>query len=160
MTQASFRKHVVVGVLLLLSAGCDRINDTWNYYKHGYKVQMGKMSLFYKSPVTKDEVTSLGNYISKGTNNDSDSISVKVLKNDEIYEVYFVVKKGMEDDLSTRLMFQVLGDELSKDVFQYSKTDIHLTDETFKTLRVVPCRSCYTWVERRKRIKRDTSTRQ
>lgn len=158
MTLQYFRKYLMVGVVLLLSVGCDRINDMWTYYKHGYRVQIGKMSFFYKSPVTKDEVKSLGNYLNKEFNYESDSIAVKVLKNDEIYEVYVVVKKGIEDDLSTRLMFQVLGDELSRDVFRYSKTDIHLTDETFETLRVVPCLSCYTWVERRKRVKRDTST--
>ena len=158
MTLQYVRKYLMVGVVLLLSVGCDRINDTWNYYKHGYKVQMGKISFFYKSPVTVDEVKSLGNYLNKGTNNDSDSISVKVLKNDEIYEVYFVVKKGMENDPSTIQVLKELGDELSREVFQYSKTDIHLTDETFGTLRVVPCLSCYRWVERRKRVKRDTST--
>lgn len=120
---------------------------------------MGKMSLFYKAPVTKEEVTKLGNYINKQVfNYEADHIALKLLKSDEIYELYIITKKGVENDDANIQRLKLLGDELSRNVFQYSKTDIHITDDDFQTIRVVPCLSCYNWTERRKRIKQQRTT--
>lgn len=148
------RNYAIVGILTIQTVSCARVDALATYYKHGTRIQMGKMSLFYKAPVTKEEVTKLGNYLNKQVfNYEADYIALKLLKSDEIYELYIITKKGVENDDTNIQRLKLLGDELSRNVFQYSKTDIHMTDDDFQTVRVVPCLSCYNWIERRKRVK-------
>lgn len=158
MQPFAYKRLLLAGLFLLPLTACDRIDTMWDYYKHGDRIQMEKMTFFYKSPVTREEVTKLGNYLNKQMfDYESDSIAVKILKSDERYELYFITKKGVENDETNIRALELLGDELSRNIFQYSKTDIHMTDDNFETVRVVPCRSCYTWVDSRKRIKRENA---
>jgi hypothetical protein len=149
----SYKNLLLLGTLVLLVTGCEKAHDTWRYLQHGRKLQVREFAVFYKSPVTTEEMTKLGQYFIRQTEEDEDSITWKVQKTGATYEVYIPVKAGLELSRQDLLNIRILGDELSRNVFRYSKTDIHLSDDEFKTTKVLNCLQCYDWIRQRQREK-------
>lgn len=54
------------------------------------------------------------------------------------YRVYFPVKQGIENDFLMMLQMKALVNEISTQVFDGGRVDLHLCDTDFKTVRVVP----------------------
>jgi hypothetical protein len=94
--------------------------------------------VYYKSPITKDVVNKLGEYLIDSEFADGDEKTVQLLKTGNTYEFRMVVKKGIEQDQEYKNIFRFFAAELSEDVFSGAKVDIHLCDEHLKTLVVVP----------------------
>lgn len=99
----------------------------------------GNNELYYTDNVTLDEAQSLGDYLVEADffADDSNSRSVQLNKSGSTYEFRMVVKEGLEKDQDTIDLMKEFAVEVSNNVFDGETTDIHICDDTFKTLRVV-----------------------
>ncbi len=55
-----------------------------------------------------------------------------------VYQIYIPVKKGAENDPGEVGKFQDLANTLSDTVFEFQPVEIHMSDDFFNTLKVVP----------------------
>ncbi|MBP1924788.1 hypothetical protein J2Z76_000641 [Sedimentibacter acidaminivorans] len=95
--------------------------------------------LYYTENVTVDEAQALGDYLVKEEffTNDGNGISIQLNKTADIYEFRMVINEGAEKDPDTIDSMKIFAYELSQDVFNGESLNIHLCDDTLKTLKVV-----------------------
>lgn len=55
-----------------------------------------------------------------------------------VYQIYMPVKKGSENNPEEVKKFQDLANTLSDTVFEFQPVEIHMSDDFFNTLKVVP----------------------
>ena len=127
MKRNIFRFFTVLIILPII--GCS------NY---GKEKTFNGTQLFYTSSVTENEVNRLGQYLIDEGFADGDYKSVQLNKTGNTYEFRMVVKKGLENDQQYREIFRYFTAELSEYVFNGANVDIHLCDDSLKTLTVVP----------------------
>ena len=106
-------------------------------------INLGKLvfdgtEIYYTTSVTKAEANKLGNYLVDTGAIDGQEISIQLNKRGKTYEFRAVVQKGVEQDTEYIDIFKNFTIELSQNVFDGANVDIHLCDEYFKTIRVVP----------------------
>ncbi len=116
--------------LLALSAGCAA-----NY---GKKLEQNGCEVFYKKPVEKKTAKKLLDFLDgKGGFCDGNRKSVQLAKKGETFQFRMVIKAGKDKDESFVNGTAIVAAKLSVDVFDGVETEVHLCDNTFKTLRVV-----------------------
>ncbi len=106
----------------------------------GTKINFGENNeLYYTENVTKEQAQALGDYLVKGEffANDGNERTVQLNKSGSTYEFRMVVKTGLEQDQATVDLMKDVAIELSANVFNGETVDVHLCDDTLKTLRVV-----------------------
>lgn len=106
----------------------------------GAKLNFGDNNeLYYTDIVKVSKAQALGDYlINEGFfKEDDNERSVQLDKTGTTYEFRIVIKKGLEQDDDTIDILKIFTTELSDNVFDGASVDIHLCDDTFKTLRVV-----------------------
>ena len=64
--------------------------------------------------------------------------ALEVDKQGNTYRVFFPVKHGIENDFVMMLHMRALVNDISSKVFDGGRVDLHLCDESFNTIRVVP----------------------
>lgn len=107
---------------------------------YGTKINFGENNeLYYTESVTSEQAQALGDYLVKGEffANDGNDRTVQLNKTGSTYEFRMVVKKGLDQDQGTIDLMKTVAAELSENVFKGENVDIHLCDDTLKTLRVV-----------------------
>jgi hypothetical protein len=115
-------------LLLGLLAACN------NY---GTKLTYKKGELYYTSSVNESDAKKLGDFLDKNYFTDDKEATVQLNKEGDTYQVKFVVKDGAEKDQTIVDNFHQFGAQISKEVFKDQKVEIHLTDNTLKTVKVV-----------------------
>ena len=106
----------------------------------GTKLNFGENNeLYYTENVTSEQAKALGDYLVKGEffANDSNERTVQLNKSGSTYEFRMVVKTGLDQDQATIDLMKSVAAELSANVFNGETVDVHLCDDTLKTLRVV-----------------------
>lgn len=107
---------------------------------YGTKINFGQNNeLYYTESVTAEQAQVLGDYLVKEEffANDGNNRTVQLNKTGSTYEFRMVVKTGLDKDQDTIDLMKAVAAELSENVFKGENVDVHLCDETLKTLRVV-----------------------
>ena len=104
---------------------------------YGKRLEFNKDEVYYTSAVTEDEAKNLGNYLVKIEYFTGQKYTVQLDKSDDTYQARFVVQPGIENNEEALPAFKRLVNQLSKDVFNGAKVEIHLCDSKLKTLKVV-----------------------
>lgn len=106
---------------------------------YGTKLEFNGSQVFYTKNVTEAEAKKLGDYLVKGEFfSDQNKGTVQLDKSGDTYQFRMVVKEGVAIDDKLVALFKTVATELSKNVFNGAKVEIHLCDSNLKTLKVVP----------------------
>ena len=136
---AKKRKYTTIS-LLILTMLFSLILSACGGADYGTKLNFGeKNELYYTENVKVEEAQALGNYLVKQEffANDDNARTVQLNKTGSTYEFRMVIKEGLEKDQSTIDAMKIFAADLSKSVFKDATVDMHLCDDTLKTLRVV-----------------------
>ena len=95
--------------------------------------------LFYTENVAVEDAQALGDYLVTEAfiTNDGNGISIQLDKAEGIYEFHMIVNEGVEMEAETIDSSKIFAYELSQNVFNGEKLNIHLCDDTFNTLKIV-----------------------
>lgn len=155
--EADYRKHIdsgggkastgpavgvglacLVGILLaifgivLVSSGGSIFAD------YGERLEFNGGKLYYKSDVTEEQATSLGNYLVEGGFFDNTEKSVQVTRSGDVYEFRIIVAKESDRNLGLHIAAAQLASELSAGVFNNAPVEVHICDEFFETIKKIP----------------------
>lgn len=110
-------------------------------YSTNIPEQMKKVNndeLYYTKNISMQELDKLEDYLSHEVlANDNFRISAKIDKQSNFYILSFVYDQQMLNDPEIISYFKLLGENLSKDVFDNNLVEIHLCDDVFNTLKVI-----------------------
>jgi hypothetical protein len=104
---------------------------------YGTRLEFKGGELYYTSTVDSKEANRLGNYLIKAEYFDGVPKTVQLNKVDRTYQVRCVVKKGIDTDPKFVEGFRQMGAEISREVFDGARVEVHMCDEYLKTLRVL-----------------------
>ncbi len=104
---------------------------------YGRKYEVNQGEVFYKSPVTKAQAKSLGDYFVAEGYFDGTPSSVQLLKRGDGYRLRFVVQEGVEENLDYLYLFRHLAGLVSSNVLNAARVDVDLCDRTFKTVHEI-----------------------
>lgn len=117
-------------LLAALMFGCNSL---------GTKLEYNGSQLYYTKSVTEAEATKLGDYLSKnGFFTTEHKGSVQLDKSGDTYQFRMVVQEGKDKDEKYVAIIPQVANEISKNVFNGAKVEVHLCDQNFNTLKVVP----------------------
>jgi hypothetical protein len=120
---------IIISFLLLCAMlGCK---------SYGKRLEFNKDEVYYTPAVTEDEAKNLGNYLQKIGYFSGQGYTVQLDKSNDTYQARFVVQKGIENNDAALNAFKGLVNQLSKDVFNGGKVEVHICDDKLKTLKVV-----------------------
>jgi ribosomal protein S16 len=102
----------------------------------GRELSFGKAKLFFKLPVTESEARRLGEYLVAQEVLKPDS-RCQIAKQEGVYQFRFLAKEGIGLDQQFVTLLKVFASQLSQNVFEGAKVEIHLCDERLKTVQVV-----------------------
>ena len=120
---------VVSCLLMTILVGCN------NY---GTKLKYKKGELYYTKAVNEAEAKKAGEYLQNiGYFNDDKETSVQVDKSGDVYAVRFVVVEGADKNEEYAKKFQAVAREMSQNVFDGKKAEVHMCDDHLKTLKVI-----------------------
>lgn len=103
----------------------------------GTKLEFNGGDLFYTERSTPEQATKLGNYLVKENFYDGRRKTVQLNKSGTTYEFRMVVQKGMDENEDFIKTMKSVAKELSENVFNGDKVEVHLCDDQLETLRVV-----------------------
>lgn len=103
----------------------------------GTKLEYNGSELYYTKNVTEAEAKKLGDFLVKGEFFGDNKGTVQLDKSGETYQFRIVVREGLDKDEKYLAVVPSFANELSKNVFNGSKVEIHLCDSQLTTLRVV-----------------------
>ncbi|OFX72593.1 MAG: hypothetical protein A2X12_11855 [Bacteroidetes bacterium GWE2_29_8] len=125
-------------IIVLNIIGCSFFNDE-KYVEKSF----GDGKVFYKENISGKEADKLGNYfLSEGIFKRNDTLnngSTKVYlnKDSNTYQIKFIIKEGIEKDKIYTDIIRIFAVELSDNVFDNNKVEIHLCDENLRILKVL-----------------------
>lgn len=105
---------------------------------YGTKLVFNGSDLFYTKNVTEAEAKKLGDYLVKSEFFGANKGTVQLDKSGDTYQFRMVVKEGVVIDELPVPLFKTIATELSKNVFNGAKVEVHLCDANLKTIKVVP----------------------
>lgn len=116
-----------------------RAESTTSDAKLGTLMTFNRGQLFYKPPVTQDEANRLGNYLVEANFFDGNPKSVQITKEENKYIYRMVLKQGLDESSSFLEDIQrAFSNQISQIVFSGTPVEIHLCDNTFNTIKVLP----------------------
>ena len=122
----------VVAIVAIIAVSKMIGNDYGNEIKFSNGGQ-----LFYKNSVEKADAERLAEYLKKSGWDTGNAKTVQLNKNGDTFEFRMVIKKGIDHDEQYLANAKVMAIELSQNVFNGSKAEIHMCDEKLETIRVV-----------------------
>jgi hypothetical protein len=105
--------------------------------RHGKKVELDHVDLYYTSAISVAEAWKLGDYLDRKYKDLDRRISVQITKEGKTYQYRMVVKKGIDRDEEHIPGFKAEALLLSLLVFKGADVEVHLCDDQLNTLRVV-----------------------
>ncbi len=104
----------------------------------GEEKDFNGVQLYYTPEITSSQVDKLGAFLIEGEFADGEEKTVQITKKDSIYEFRMVIKEDFVIDSAMENIFRLFGQELSENVFNYSKVDLHACDAFLNTTKVFP----------------------
>jgi hypothetical protein len=104
---------------------------------HGTRIALGAHEVFFTTGVEAEEARKAGEVLAREKYLADRPASVQLRYAERRYELRLVVRAGAEAEVPTR-RWRVLGEAVARECFRGSPVDVHLCDEQFKTLKVVP----------------------
>ncbi len=95
--------------------------------------QLDKGELYYSKDIPGDKVESLAKYINQCAIFNDEVHKARVTKTDSTYEISLSVPAEMINSDQYQSYAEILAMQLSDDVFDHSKVQIHLADSSFNT---------------------------
>jgi hypothetical protein len=108
------------------------------YQSLGKRIECNGGELYYTSRVTQAEAHRLADYLIRTGFYNGEFKSAQLTCEGARFQFRMVVKKGIDTDWQYINLLKAFAAELVQNVFAGGLLDIHLCDEYFKTLRVVP----------------------
>lgn len=118
----------VVSIASIASRGCN---------PYGTKLEFNGGELYYTKNITETEAKKFGEYLVKEEFFDGQEISVQLDKSGSTYQFRMVVKPELQNDESSAEQVKLFGSQMSADFFKGAPLEVHLCDDTLKTVRVV-----------------------
>jgi hypothetical protein len=101
-------------------------------------LKVNQADLYYTAAVSKEDAARLQNFLIHSKLCGDNQISIQLTKSGSMRQFRMVVKPGFEKDESYYATVRALGATLSAKVFGGAPLEVHLCDDHFRTLRVVP----------------------
>jgi hypothetical protein len=120
----------MLAVAMLLFAGLACSN-------YGTKLDFNGGEVYYTDKVTEAEAKKLGEYLVKEEFFDGKPKTVQLDKAGSTYQFRMVVQKEKQNDEGTIELMKTFAGQISADVFNDAPTELHICDESLKTVRVV-----------------------
>ena len=124
-----FTFFVAIVIVSVILSSCTNYGEEKNF---------NGVQLFYTSTITDTEANLLGNYLVESEFADGEPKTVQLNKSGNTYEFRMVVKKGIEQDQEYTEIGKLMAAEISSEVFNGKRVDVHFCDENLRTLRVMP----------------------
>jgi hypothetical protein len=98
-------------------------------------IMFGKSELYYSEPVTDTEANSVGNQLVKaGYFNDSQAAAVHIARENDAFQLKFVINPAYKDDPGIKAAFIELSRGIASDALKGHPVVLHLCDGSFHTL--------------------------
>lgn len=117
-----------VAILLLVGLGCNQ---------YGTKMEFNGGELYHTNNVNEAEAKKLGEFLVKEGFFDGNRKTVQLDKSGSTYQFRMVVQKEKQNDPATLEIMKTFAQEISSGVFNNAPTELHVCDDTLKTLHVV-----------------------
>lgn len=118
----------VVAMLLFVGLACNQ---------HGTMLEFNGGELYYTKNVNEAETKKLGEYLVKEGFFDGVRKTVQLDKSGSTYQFRMVVQKEKQNDDATAEVMKTFAKEVSSAVFSNAPVEMHICDESLKTLKVV-----------------------
>lgn len=104
---------------------------------YGTKIEYKASELYYTDAVTEAEARKVGDALQEYEYFGDNAVSVQLHKVDGTYQVRFVVQPDKVNDEAVITGFTVMGTVLKSQALGDAPTEVHLADDSFKTVRVL-----------------------
>lgn len=125
------RLRVAIVMMLLLVGGLAGCAD------YGTKLDFKDTEVYYTKNVTEAEAKKFGEYLIKEDMASGKKSSIQLDKSGSNYQVRMVIDPAKVNDPDTQAAFKSLAGQFSDEVFNKAATEVHLCDDSFKTVKVV-----------------------
>ena len=126
-------KSVINGIFAIAILMCVGLACS-NY---GTKLDFNGGEVYYTNNVTETEARKLGDYLVKEEFFDGKPKTVQLDKSGSTYQFRMVVQKEKQNDPNTVELMKAFAGQISSDVFGNAPTELHICDESLKTVSVV-----------------------
>lgn len=129
-----FRTIILPAMLLLTLVSCTNYGD---------KVKEDNIEVYYKGDISKDlaqKTARIINWIDENSPNPTAQKSFQLLKGDGKFTCKMVVANAKKEEVDKMppTSFQAIANILCDSVFAGTPVDLDLTDNKFKTIRLIP----------------------
>lgn len=119
---------IAIAILLVVGLACSQ---------YGEKLEYNGGEVYYTENVTKQEAQKLGEYLVAQKFFDGNPKTVQLDKSGSTYQFRMVVQKEKQNDEATAVIMKVFAQQISSDVFNDAPVELHICDESLKTLKVI-----------------------
>ncbi len=116
--------------MLAIGLACSNANGT--------KLDFNGGELFYTSNVTEGDAKKLGDFLVKQKVFGGNRATVQLDKSGSTFQVRMVITREKQNDAEYEGLLKAFAGQISSEVFNNASTEIHICDDTLKTLKVVP----------------------
>jgi len=102
------------------------------------KEKFGDGLIYYKAPVTKEEVRKLGEFLMAERIIKEDIIVFQLLKDEDVYYFRPMVEKNVEKDPKNIEVFKQLAGDISQKILGNKEVIVQLCNSKFKTVFQIP----------------------
>lgn len=104
----------------------------------GKRLLFGKDQLFYTESIEKDIAEKLGNFLVENGFFKGEGLQAQITQKGETYQFKYVIMQGYEKDNEYHNTVAVFAELISGLVLSGQKVEIHLCNDFFETLKVIP----------------------
>jgi hypothetical protein len=105
---------------------------------YGTKLDFNGDELYYTKNVNEAEAKKLGDYLVKEQFFTGKKVTAQLDKAGGTYQVRLVILPEKQNDAQTLALLKTFAGEISANVFNNAATEIHVCDNSLKTLKVIP----------------------
>ena len=117
-----------IAAVLMIGLACNQ---------YGTKLEYNGGEVYYTDNVTEADAKKLGEFLVKEGFFDGKPKTVQLEKAGSTYQFRMVVQPEKQNDEATAELMKTFASELSENVFNKAPVEMHICDETLKTVKVV-----------------------
>ena len=104
---------------------------------YGTKLEYNGGELYYTDNVSETDAKKLGDYLVKSGFFSGKKLTVQLDKSGATYQFRMVVMPEKQNDETTAAMLKVFAGEISEEVFGGAPVELHICDDSLKTIRIL-----------------------
>ena len=134
------------GLVLVILIGLTVASVLWSSdmsAPYAKVLEFNGTQLFYTPSVTEHEAKGLGKYLVDSGFADGNPKTVHLSKSEETYYCRMVAKEKATQHLAFLALSQRMAIEMSRDLFDQARVEIHLCDENLETIMAIPTPNTY-----------------